>query len=272
MAGKRKKKPEEHENHERWLITYSDLITLLMVFFIVMYSMSQVDVAKYEAMAQSLSVVLGGGQSFLDGQGPSVIENKAILEAEMQARLEDEAQIQELRSLIEEFIAKQENEATSGLQGQQIVTKLSENIVLMEQERGLVISFKDSLLFPSGSAQLSPLAQEIIIAVGQTLIDVENYIRVEGHTDNQPIRSSQYPSNWELSAARATNVVHLLQDKVNLEADRLSLVGYGEYRPLVENVDDASRRMNRRVDIVILKKKYDYFEPINLPMPVPADN
>ena len=108
---------------------------------------------------------------------------------------------------------------------------------------------------------MTPQARSIIRQVGEALKDLPNYIRVEGHTDNLPIHTARFPSNWELSVLRASNVVHVLHDEGGIPPDRLSIIGYGEYRPLVPNEDDLSRAMNRRVDIVILKQKYDYFEP-----------
>lgn len=270
MAGSRKrKKPEEHENHERWLITYADLITLLMVFFVIMYSMSRVDMAKYAAMANSLSMVLQGqNASILDSPGPALIEGlsgKDVTEAAVAA---EQLQLEEVKSMVEEFLRQQEAEQASGKQGEQIVNKLSEYISIMEQERGLVISFKDALLFASGSDQINPAAASIIKQIGMSLVNIPNYIRVEGHTDNLPINSQKFPSNWELSVLRASNVVHILQSQAQIPPERLSIIGYGEYRPLIANENEKSRSLNRRVDIVILKKKYDYFEPINAPSPV----
>jgi chemotaxis protein MotB len=273
MAGRKKKGEAEHENNERWLVTYADLITLLMVFFIIMYAMSTADKGKFEAMASALSAVLAGGQGITEGaMGTSVIEGLTPPGTGLEAGMSAEDQIGELQERVQEFLEQQAGEGASGLQGQQVTTQIGENILVIEQERGLVISFKDSLLFGSGSATLTPLARDVITAVGNSLIGVPNYIRVEGHTDNLPIHTSTYPSNWELSAARAANVLHLLQDRVGLPADRLSVIGYGEYRPLVVNSDNVSRAMNRRVDIVILKNKYDYVEPINLPVPTPVYN
>jgi chemotaxis protein MotB len=134
-----------------------------------------------------------------------------------------------------------------------------------------VISFKDALLFPSGSDQLTSPAREIIAEVGKTLVSLPNYIRVEGHTDNLPINTSRFASNWELSVMRAATVVHVLSESARIPAERLAIIGYGEYRPLVPNENDTYRAMNRRVDIVILKKKYDYFEPPRMNETAPAE-
>ena len=263
MARGRKKKHAEEGNNERWLITYADLITLLMIFFILMYTMSQVDVKKYSAVANSLSVVLTGqALSVLETQGPSLVEGiSGQLVPEGPGEIsQNQGQLNEVKEIIKEFIETKDMEAAVE-QGSGKTTKLSDSIMVYEQERGLVISFKDTLLFASGSDELTPEAYSIISQVGEALVKLPNYIRVEGHTDNLPINTGRFPSNWELSVLRASGVVHVLHEGAGIPAEKLSVIGYGEYRPLVPNEDNLSRSMNRRVDIVILKKKYDYFEP-----------
>lgn len=268
MARSRQKRKAEGEGRggmERWLITYADLITLLMIFFVMMYTMSQIDASKYRAVVNSLSIVLTGqALSVLETQGPSMIEGisgQLLPEGEGDIP-QNQGKLEEVKKFIAEFIRTESLEISEEKQpGNTSTTKLSEYVIVYEQERGLVISFKDALLFASGSAELTPRAREIIKKVGAALADLPNYIRVEGHTDNLPINTSQFPSNWELSVLRASNVVHVLQEEAGIPAQRLSIIGYGEYRPLVPNENAQNRAMNRRVDIVILKKKYDYFEP-----------
>lgn len=269
MAGSRRKKEtgggegEGGGGMERWLLSYADFITLLMVFFVMMYAMSKVDIEKYSAMAQSLSIVLTGqSQTLLESPGPSMIQGAAGT-----ARPEtpgspniQQSELQAVKEQIETFIKAEELQASNQDTGQ-TTTKLSDYINIIEQERGLVISFKDTLLFASGSADLTPQAQVIISQVGKSLAGIPNFIRVEGHTDNRPISTAKFPSNWELSVLRASNVVHVFQSDAGIPPTRLSIIGYGEYRPLVPNEDSMSQAMNRRVDVVILKKKYDYFEP-----------
>lgn len=262
-SGRRRKKGghSEEGSNERWLITYSDLITLLMIFFILMYTMSQVDAQKYAAVANSLSVVLTGqAMSVLDTQGPSLIEGLSGQDMPANQDSVEQGQLEEVKKLVSEFIQAKDQEAQQGTTNSQAI-KLSEHIIVYEQERGLVISFKDALLFPSGSDQLTAQAEGIIAEVGKTLVGLPNYIRVEGHTDNLPINTSRFASNWELSVMRSATVVHVLGETAKIPAERLAIIGYGENRPLVPNDSESYRAMNRRVDIVILKKKYDYFEP-----------
>ncbi|MGE5380665.1 MAG: flagellar motor protein MotB [Methylocystaceae bacterium] len=250
---RQKKAPEgEAGGMERWLITYADLITLLLIFFIVMYTMSKVDAAKFEAVAQSLSQVLQGRSNaqVVDAPGPSFIQGQSGAVPPQSAGADSQAA--EQKSL-EEIARKLSQEVQKD-------GKLAQNVVIYQQERGLVISFKDAILFPSGSATLLPESQDILLRVVNNLKDIPNYIRVEGHTDNRPINNARFPSNWELSVLRATNVLHLMVDN-GIEANRISATGYGEYRPIVPNRSDKEMGMNRRVDIVILKEKYGYFEP-----------
>lgn len=265
-SSSRNKKENRHSaSHDRWLVTYADLITLLMIFFVLMYTMSQIDAKKYASIANSLSVVLTGEAiAVLDSPGPSIVDGLSgeILPEGPSGYPENEAQIEEVKNLITEFINKQEagSGVGAGVEGPS-GNRLSEHIVVYEQERGLVISFKDTLLFESGSADLTPQARDIIKQVGASLVDLPNYIRVEGHTDDLPINTPRFPSNWELSVLRSSNVVHVLSEEAGIPPERLSIIGYGEYRPLVPNDNSINRAMNRRVDIVILKQKYDYFEP-----------
>lgn len=267
MAGRRRKKVQEegHGGMERWLITYADLITLLMVFFVLMYSMSQINAQKFAAVANSLSLVLTGqAMSTLNTQGPSMVEGLSgqMLPEGPGTIPDNQGQLDEVKRMIAEFIKAEDlavDEAQKG--GNTSTTRLSDNLIVYEQERGLVISFKDTMLFASGSDELTPRAREIIGQIGGALLKLPNFIRVEGHTDNRPINTRKFPSNWELSVLRASNVVHVLNENARIPAERLSIIGYGENRPLVANDSDEGRAMNRRVDIVILKKKYDYFEP-----------
>lgn len=250
---RKKHHAEEKENHERWLITYADLITLLMIFFVVMYAISTVNAQKLQAMAESLSAVLAGkSDAILDTRGPSIVEGKSGQQLRPRTSgAGGQADMEQVKRQIIKYIQSQ------GVKD----PGFARSIIITEQERGLVISIKDTLLFPKGSAELTPRSQEIIYEVGKSLTQIPNYIRVEGHTDNLPIHTAQFPSNWELSVIRATNVARALIERVGIPPERLSATGYGEYRPLVPNDSEYNRSMNRRVDIVILKQKYDYFEP-----------
>ena len=256
---KRRQHSEKPPNHERWLITYADMITLLMVFFIVLYALSNIDANKFRALADSLSKALGGGGIVLTNAGPDVVtgSNASVSGSLGQSSVEklpttDQKDLQEAANLA---IIKAKVDSYIKAKG------LNASVTATIEERGVVISFKDAILFKLGSADLTPQAKTIVRQIGEVLLPLPNYIRIEGHTDNLPIKTSKFPSNWELSTARATSVVHELIDGLNFPPVRLSAIGYGEYRPKVPNTSEQNRQKNRRVDIVILKSKYDVAEP-----------
>ncbi len=235
-----KKQEAEKENGERWLVTYSDLITLLLIFFIVLYSMSQINAQKFVEFSQSMAIVFGqtGRSGVLDG-GRSVIPSD-------QATYKQRHNMMNTREQIRRMIAQM------GLEGK---------ITVREEQRGLVISVKDTVFFYAGSADLGQRAREIISKVGSLLADLPNSIRIEGHTDNIPIHTAKFYSNWELSTARATNVLHYMIQSASISPDRLSAAGYGEFKPVTSNESDNGRAANRRVDIVLLGDDYEKFEP-----------
>lgn len=233
----KKHQEEEHGgNHERWLLTYADMITLLMIFFIVMYSMSQVDKAKFDAVAQQLSIVMGGGS-------PTVLTNPGngiLKDAQPNPK-----EIEKAEDALEKYI---------------VDNGLGDMAKVFIDERGLVISLKEGLLFKSGSAEVDKSSQEILAKISSAIKGMSNYVRVEGFTDNVPIRNSRFASNWELASQRAINVGAILI--VNgLAPERLSTVSYGEYRPLYANDSDEHRRLNRKVDIIVIDQKNNTMEP-----------
>lgn len=259
MAGRAKPKVVK-DTTERWLLTYSDLMNLLLILFIILYTMSKVDGAKYSQVSTSLRsamgaspnpIVLGnGGGSLIDlgGNGSSTVVSGDI----------EQQRMNEVVNKVSEIIQKE---------------KLGNNIEVTMEERGVVISIREQIAFKSGSADIEPSARETIVSVGQKLLLIPgNQIKVEGHTDTDPINIAKFPSNWELSSARATNVLRLLVDKVGISPKIISAVGYGEYRPRVPNTSNANKAVNRRVDIVIIKNIYDKVEAgTSKKINVPAD-
>ncbi|MDS1029864.1 flagellar motor protein MotB [Bacillota bacterium LX-D] len=241
----RRKNEAEKDNSERWLLTYSDLITLLMVFFIVLYSMSNVNAQKFEAMAASLNAALNGGTAVLDGG--FISENPPAIGIEVEPNQPENAY-----NTVAEEIKKYLKEEG-----------LEQKISVTQQERGLVVSIQDTVLFPKASAELTPQARKTIKQIGGILLKIPSYIRVEGHTDNLAIHNDQFKSNWELSVLRATSVVHILTEQTGLNPKLVSAIGYGEYRPVVPNNGERNYAKNRRVDIVLLKTVYNRVEPDN---------
>ncbi len=235
---RRKKNDDSHENLERWLLTYSDLITLLLAFFIVMYSMSKVDAKKFGEMQEALSGVLKGGTLVIkQGNQIGAMSGQGVLKIGFLKSIGD--------AIKRDF---------QGLG--------NENLVNTEvTERGLVIHIMESALFDLGSADLTDKAKNTLHMVAGHLAGLPNHIRIEGHTDNRPINTIKYPSNWELSSARATEVVRFMIDNHSVAPEMISALGYGEFRPLVPNNADEDRAKNRRVDIVVLTMKITATEP-----------
>lgn len=237
----RKNKKEKKDNSERWLLTYSDLITLLMIFFVVMYALSNVDATKFRAVSDALKRSLGGGDGLiLNYPGPSSVSLPNASSIALNNTQESQ-QLESLANELKEYLEK---------------NNLSAKVSVTSEERGVVLSFQDPVLFELGSDQLTPTARPIVSGVGRILLHTGNYIRVEGHTDNLPINNDRFPSNWELSSARATRVVQALISENGIQPQRLSATGYGEYRPRAGNDSEEGRQLNRRVDIVVLRSKY----------------
>lgn len=237
--GKKAAPPKsEKDRSERWLLTYADLITLLMVFFVVLYSMSQIDAKKFDAMAQAMSQAFsgtGGNSGIMDG-GRSIIPGQSV----EKERLD----LQNTQRKVRRVIAKKSLE-----------DKISTDV----GERGLVISIKDTVLFLPGQVTLAPAALELITSVAAILARMPNNLRIEGHTDDEPIHNDRFFSNWELSTARATNVVqHFIKNGV--APVRLCAAGYGEFKPIVPNTGVRNRSLNRRVDIVVVSNEASKYE------------
>ena len=214
----------EEGDKDRYLITYADLITLLLGLFIILYAISNIDVKKYEKMMTAVGDFFGS---------PKVVDLQTEIMKDMSApagTLKDE-----LERLIYE-----NNYAAS--------------IKLEENDRGITIHIMENILFPSGSADLAFGSISVLGKLAAIIKTLPNDIRIEGHTDNIPIKSSVYPSNWHLSVARALNTAYYLIEIEKVPADKVSIVGYAEYQPIQPNETPEGRSLNRRVDIVIIKK------------------
>jgi chemotaxis protein MotB len=231
---RRKKNHEEQENAERWLLTYADLITLLLAFFIMMYVFSKNDAHKYDEVASHLKTIFSGGTG-LAGKG-SVTASSPI---NMASRGASSGEIK--RQLEGEFM-----DANRDKPG-------GENISVLSDERGVVIRVLDKTFFDEGKAELKEGAKGAFDKIVPIIKNVDNHIRIEGHTDNVPINTFEFRSNWELSARRATEVVRYLIEKCGLPPERISATGYAQYRPIVQNNSPKNRSLNRRIEIIVVK-------------------
>lgn len=222
-----KKKPEEPApGAPLWNVTYGDMVTLVLCFFVALFAFSSIDAKKYEQVQLSMRSAFGGVGGVLQG-------NVSVFDAPVIQQQQIEQMYQDIKRIIDDNKWKGQAEVT--------IT-----------ERGITISFKEKLFFKIGSAQIMPDAELILESVGKVLKERRYPLRIEGHTCDLPIRSSQFPSNWELSAIRAINVTKFLINRVGFEPERISVAGYGQYHPLVKNDSEENRARNRRVDIVII--------------------
>ena len=235
----RRRHHEEHENHERWLVSYADFITLLFAFFVVMYSISSINEGKYKILSDSLTGVFNQPDRAIK---PIPVGDERPRTTEPDRSLVDEESAQSSASELQN-IANSVREAFGGLiQSEQL--KVSGNELWIE------IELSSSLLFTSGDAIPNNAAFDIIENIAKILAPYENPIHVEGFTDNLPIQTAQFPTNWELSTARAASIVRMLtMDGVN--PSRLAAVGYGEFQPVADNATAEGRGRNRRVVLVI---------------------
>lgn len=235
---RRKPTPHDGENQDRWLLTYADLITLLLAFFVVMYSMSQVDAKRFGKMAKALNGILKGGDSVLKNaiDDPSIKGNGLLKLGNLRM----------IQKQIEERFANFER---------------TDDVQTEITERGLVVHIMESALFSGGSADLNYKARDVLDIIYERIAPLPNHVRIEGHTDDRPIQTDKFPSNWELSAARATSVVRYFIDNFNMPPDRVSALGYGKYRPVRPNNSIENRARNRRIDVVIMTMELTLKEP-----------
>jgi chemotaxis protein MotB len=242
----RRRHEEEHENHERWLVSYADFITLLFAFFVVMYAISQINEGKYRILSDTLASafrnVPGSSAGAMEAINPAAPRPIAVPIRTVKPTIKtDEKTRQKIDRLRK--IAKDLNETLAPLvkQGQVRIT---------QGALGVTIDINANVLFAPGDARLDVSAVRALFAVAQILAPTEFPIKVEGHTDNTPINTPQFPSNWELSGVRASSVVRLFID-AGVTPDRLTVAGYADQRPVADNSTAEGRQRNRRVAILI---------------------
>lgn len=245
----RKRRQEENSGGgEAWLATYADLVTLLLCFFVLLFASSTLDVAKFEAFISSFQ----GGTGVMPGGDK--MDNLPSLSGDSDDETDSELEdLTTIKELIDEYSEEKGIEA---------------DIETVIEERGLLIRSLDNVFFDSGKAEVKQEAKSMLDFIGE-LIKKEEFserqLRIEGHTDSDPITniSNKYPTNWELSAIRATNVLRYLTEAQGIDGNRVSTSGYGDTRPIVPNDTPTNKAINRRVDLIILRTSYSDVEPEN---------
>lgn len=241
---RRKPAEEGKKGAPEWMTTYGDMVTLLLCFFVLLFAFSEIDVQKLDAFIQSFQGAVGVLES-----GRTIEPSEILSEAEL-----DELTLQELQELedfrrlqerMEEFLEERD---------------MAADVLVTLETRGLVLRFQDNVLFDSGRSEIKPDSLEILQFVGIVIQEhefVEKFVRIEGHTDTDPLRAgARYETNWELSVARAANVVRYMIEELGVEPMRFSASGYGEYHPVAPNDTPDNKAKNRRVDIVILRSEF----------------
>ncbi len=220
----------ESDNPDRWVVSYADFITLMFAFFTALYAISQVDLWKLERFASSVQDAMKTGEVTKKKETTTIIEGvKPLYIGDIQ-----------LERNVKEILNK---------------AGFIEGITISASSKGVYISLSDFTLFEKGSARINEEAKPLLSLIADIIKNTNNYIVVEGHTDNMPIKGSQYSSNWELSTARATSVIMYFLKEHGLPAERFSASGYGEHKPVATNATPEGRNKNRRVDILFLSRR-----------------
>lgn len=231
----RKKRQNDESDDSNWLTTYGDMMTLLLAFFVLLYSFSSVDVQKFRNVVEALQGNLGVQE------GGKTISSSDLITAGVQSNKMGLPRLNRIHQKITSYLQKQ---------------KLQDDIKVKMTDRGLTIRFTGKVLFDLGEAQIKEEAAPILDKISGIISEVPNQIMVEGHTDNLPISNSRFPSNWELSTARATEVVKYFIEENGIVPAKLSAAGYSKYKPVKPNDSPENRALNRRVDVILLKREF----------------
>ena len=234
----RKKVNRDEPKGDEWLATYSDCVTLLMTFFVLLYAMSSVDENKMRALAQAFRSVMAGEA------GDTILEyslyngDVPLIGGEIPTDTVDGEKIEEsMYYQVSKFVDEHDLEAV---------------VDIIETDLGVAIQLRDNILFETSKSDLRSESKEILDSIAALISSMNNNIVVEGHTDNRPINTAEFPSNWELSVDRAVNVVRYFVENGKIDPSRLSATGYGEFQPIVDNDTEENMEKNRRVNILIM--------------------
>jgi chemotaxis protein MotB len=261
---KQRKRNTDSGNVGSWLTTYGDLMTNLLCFFVLLFSMATVDTQKYEQLVRSLRAssiggFSGSGSSYRNNVGKSILTVNFVNPDDTgEKRVDNKRYIEKTDEIIiddrEKIIMEKFQQAETQLRKEIEALNLTDVVEIVEENEFLLIRLSDGILFEPGSAEILESGKNILKTLGEPLVALDNEILVQGHTDTVPINTPLFPSNWELSTKRATNVVLFLIDSLKIEPSRLTATGNGEFKPIADNSTVEGRRRNRRIELTILKK------------------
>ena len=254
----RKRRHPEHENHERWLVSYADFMTLLFAFFVVMFATSQTDKARAQQVSDSVKEALdkGGVAAAVHEILGGTVDEKGKGNAQMKGAGGSEPQNLKPQAAIAELLPSMQYLSKS-LEGEIHQGKIEMHL----EPRGLVVSLRQATFFPSGADTVDPNTYSSVEKIAQIIHDLPNSVRLEGHTDAVPIHTARFRSNWELSAARAIAMMELFSGRFEIPPQRMAIAGYADTAPLDSNDTPEGRAHNRRVDIVIVNQRVLVNEP-----------
>ena len=267
MALNKKSRTEDPpEGPAEWLLTYSDLVTLLLTFFVLLFSMATIDKQKFIEIANSLRSAFqsnSNGEQLNVNKGKDLINlierNNAVDDAAQSQTNDDPAmrKDQVLESEIEKIAEAIKEQKLQDVKEkiEKAVEKLGlqEYVTIVEEKYSLILRINSVILFDLGSADIKPYGVDVLVKLGKFLSELDNDIMIQGHTCDLPINTKEFPSNWELSTKRATNVAKFIIEKCGLKPEKLGATGFAEFKPLKPNDGEANRQQNRRIDIVIDK-------------------
>jgi chemotaxis protein MotB len=263
---------EEHENHERWLVSYADMMTLLMVLFIVMFAISQVDERQFNALKEGLAAGFGQSVSVLDGsdsamEQPGVAPIPPIAPAEFTTSMQESDTVRAVQEAVDEA-ARLQNERRYAEAAAEVdrldeirarllealrAHHLASDVRMSIDSRGLTVSLvSQHIVFAPNMATLTDRGQRVLDALAPALRDLPDALSIDGHTNQVPVKPKYYPTDWELSAARAINVLRYLNESGGVQSGRMSAAAFGHERPLIDPDSSHAPRLNKRVDIVVL--------------------
>ena len=250
MSKRRKKHDEEHIS-ESWLIPYADILTLLLALFIVLFAASSVDAQKFQQLSQVFNGIFVGGTGPMDFQQPVPNDQPPTDKLDSSADENTNKQQKKLQKEDQEELQKIQAKINSYIEANQLKGKFSTKLTT----EGLLLTIRDNVLFPSGSAQVRPTDKKAAREIAEMLeMDPPRNIIISGHTDNVPIRNAQFQSNWELSVMRAVNFMKVLLEDKNLDPRLFSAKGFGEFEPIASNETAEGREKNRRVEVLVLPR------------------
>lgn len=250
----RRKRKQQDKGAPKWMVTFSDMMTLILVFFILLFSMSQINVKKFEAIAESFRSreIFDFQPSIKDFENPaeqtSTNTELPVDRENTPSKGQGESNDDQNKDSLDELV----KDVKSFLE----TNDMTKDITADRTDRGVVLTLQEQVLFETGNAEIIQAGRPFLDKVGQLLDNIPNYVKVEGHTDDRPISTFRYPSNWELSAARASSVIRYLTEDEPLSGSRFTAVGYGATRPIAPNNSPENWNKNRRVEIVILDPTY----------------